>query len=156
MRRSLAKTTTLSPFIDFMKGRDMLGKTCPPASPIKGNQMNFSFKPVLIGWVTLLCQVPLQIFLTIWSGGFFGGMSMAAGLFPKNSHDPFIIFGSLAFIACPLILYFGKKWNYDQTECRFFEDRIEFEEGFFTINKKVIKYRDIKETTLRKGVFQRL
>ena len=49
----------------------------------------------------------------------------------------------------------SKKFNYQKTEYRFFEDRLEFEEGFFTINKKVIRYKDIKEVTLRRGVLQR-
>ena len=56
----------------------------------------------------------------------------------------------------PAIAYFGKKLNYSRTEYRFFHNRLEFEEGFFSINKKVIKYRDVKEVTLRKGIFQRI
>jgi hypothetical protein len=39
---------------------------------------------------------------------------------------------------------------------RFYDDRLEFDEGFFTLNKKVIKFRDVKETTLRQGVLQRI
>jgi membrane protein YdbS with pleckstrin-like domain len=53
------------------------------------------------------------------------------------------------------VAYFGKKLNYSRTEYRFFADRLEFEEGFFSINKKVIKFRDVKEVTLRKGFLQR-
>jgi uncharacterized membrane protein YdbT with pleckstrin-like domain len=49
-----------------------------------------------------------------------------------------------------------KKLNYAKTEYKFFEDRLEFEEGFFTINKKAIRYKDVKEVTLRKGIFQRI
>ena len=67
-----------------------------------------------------------------------------------------LFFGILAFIGIPAVAYFGKKLNYARTEYGFFEDRLEFEEGFFTINKKVIKYSNIKEITLRKGVFQRM
>ena len=52
--------------------------------------------------------------------------------------------------------YFGKKLNYARTEYKFLEDRLEFEEGFFTINEKVIKFKDITEVTLRKGIFQRI
>ena len=32
---------------------------------------------------------------------------------------------------------------------------MEFEEGFFSRNRKVIKYRDVKEVTLREGILQR-
>lgn len=116
--------------------------------------MQFSLKPVFVGWITLLVQLPLQLFLTFWAGGFVGGMT--ENLFPKDSHTSFILFGALAFITVPVIAYFGKKLNYSRTEYRFYDDRLEFDEGFFTQNKKVIYYRDVKETTLRKGILQRI
>src|SRR5262249_4036905 len=46
--------------------------------------------------------------------------------------------------------------NYGRTEYRFFDDRVEFEEGFFTVNRKVIRFRDVREVTLRKGILQRI
>jgi uncharacterized membrane protein YdbT with pleckstrin-like domain len=114
----------------------------------------FSLKPIFIGWIALLVQLPFQLFFTFWSGGFFGGMSSTFLGF--HSRTPFIIFGALAFVAVPAVAYFGKKLNYMRTEYRFYEDRLEFEEGFFTLNKKVIKFRDIKEVTLRRGILQRI
>jgi uncharacterized membrane protein YdbT with pleckstrin-like domain len=114
----------------------------------------FSARPVFIGWITLLVQSPLQLFLTFWAGGFFGSLSQA--FFQAGSRAPFIVFGALAFFGIPIVAYFGKKLNYSRTEYRFFGDRLEFEEGFFSINKKVINFRDVKEVTLRKGIFQRL
>src|SRR5438477_6154832 len=114
----------------------------------------FSLKPIFVGWITLLVQLPLQLFLTLWSGGFFGGF--ASFLFPSGSRTPFVVFGALAFFGVPAVAYFGKKLNYSRTEYRFYADRLEFEEGFFSINKKVIKFRDIKEVTLRKGILQRI
>jgi membrane protein YdbS with pleckstrin-like domain len=117
--------------------------------------MNFSLKPVFIGWITLLQQLPLQLFFTVWCGGFFGGMGKSFGFFPKDSDTPFIFFGALAFFGIPIAVYVIKKLNYARTEYKFFDEHLEFEEGFFTINKKVIKYKDIKEVTLRKGILQR-
>ena len=114
----------------------------------------FTVRPVFIGWITLLVQLPLQLFFTIWAGAFFGGMIQATGL--RGSQAPFIIFGAMAFFGVPIVSYFGKKLNYGRTEYRFYTDRLEFEEGFFSINKKVIRFRDIKEVTLRKGIFQRI
>ena len=118
--------------------------------------VRLSVKPVFIGWITLLMQLPLQLFFTVWAGGFFGGMGTAAGLFPKNSWTASYAIGAIVFVAMPIVAYVGKKLNYSRTEYRFYADRLEFEEGFFSINKKVIKYRDVKETTLRKGVLQRI
>lgn len=126
--------------------------------------MTFSLKPVFVGWIHLLAQLPLQLFLTIWSALFFGGLaSVALSWFadgledgPTFSFGTFAVFGLVAFIALPAIYYFGRKLNYARTEYRFFDDRLEFEEGFLTINKKVIRYSDVKEVALRMGVLQRI
>lgn len=116
----------------------------------------FAVRPVFIGWITLLTQLPFQLFFTLWAGGFLGGVATSLRLFPKDSWVPFIFFGALAFFGLPVVAYFGKKLNYSRTEYRFYSDRLEFDEGFFSINKKVIKFRDVKEVTLRKGIFQRI
>ena len=115
---------------------------------------DYSLRPVFIGWIAFLVQLPFQLFFTVWSGGFFGGF--ATTLIGLHGRWPFYFFGALGFIAVPLVAFFGKKLNYARTEYNFFSDRLEFEEGFFTISRKVIKFRDVKEITLRKGLFQRI
>jgi membrane protein YdbS with pleckstrin-like domain len=121
-----------------------------PAGVVK-----LSVKPVFIGWIALLTQLPLQLFFTVWAGGFFGGMGTSIGLFPRNSWSAAYVIGGIVFFAIPIVAYVGKKLNYSRTEYRFYSDRLEFDEGFFSVNKKVIKFRDVKETTLRKGILQR-
>ena len=123
---------------------------------LASEQTMLSVRPVFIGWIALLIQLPLQLFFTIWCGAFFGGMIQATGLFARGSPLPFYIFGAIGFFGVPAVAYLGKKLNYSRTEYRFFGDRLEFEEGFFSINEKVIKYRDVKEVTLHKGMFQRI
>jgi uncharacterized membrane protein YdbT with pleckstrin-like domain len=120
-----------------------------PAGVVK-----LSVRPVFVGWITLLMQIPLQLFFTLWCGGFFGGMGASIGLFSKDFSASYVI-GAITFVVIPIVAYVGKKLNYSRTEYRFYDDRLEFDEGFFSLNKKVIKYRDIKETTLRKGILQR-
>ena len=115
--------------------------------------MRFSIRPVFIGLLTLLTQVPLQLFFTAWAGLFFGGMTSA--FFPHSFGSPFIFFGGLAFFGIPLVTYIGKKLNYARTEYKFSDDRLEFEEGFFSLNRKVILLKDVREVTLRKGFLQR-
>jgi membrane protein YdbS with pleckstrin-like domain len=117
--------------------------------------VRLSIKPVFVGWITLLTQVPLQLFFTVWAALFFGGIITSTGLFPKASWLPFYVIGAVAFFGIPIVAYVGKKLNYGRTEYRFYDSRLEFDEGFFSINKKVIKFRDVKETTLRKGILQR-
>ena len=116
----------------------------------------FSVRPVFIGWIALLYQLPFQLFFTVWSGAFFGGLISSLHIFPRNSWGPFAFFGGLEFFGVPLVTYFGKKLNYSRTEYKFLNDQLEFEEGFFNINEKVIKFKDIREVTLRKGFFQRM
>jgi uncharacterized membrane protein YdbT with pleckstrin-like domain len=117
--------------------------------------ITLSIRPVFVGWVTLLIQLPLQLFFTLWSGVFFGAMLQNTSLVARGSNASFIVFGAVAFFGFPLVAYFGKKLNYSRTEYRFFTDRLEFEEGFFSINKKVIRFHDVNEVTLHKGFFQR-
>jgi uncharacterized membrane protein YdbT with pleckstrin-like domain len=115
--------------------------------------MRFSLKPVFVGWLVLIGQLPAQLFLTLWAALFFGGMTSA--FFARNSWTPQLFFGALFFFGLPLISYVGKKLNYARTEYKFSDDRLEFEEGFFSLNKKVIMLKDVREVTLRRGFFQR-
>jgi len=116
----------------------------------------FSVRPVFIGWIVLLCQLPIQLFLTFWSAFFFGSLVSSFHFFPRNSPVPFVLFGAVAFFGVPVVMYYGKKLNYARTVYKFTEDQLEFEEGFFTINEKIIKFKDVAEVTLRKNIFQRL
>jgi uncharacterized membrane protein YdbT with pleckstrin-like domain len=116
----------------------------------------FSLRPVFVGWITLLTQLPFQLFLTFWAAMFFGGISMALGFFARNSQAPFVIFGAIVFIGVPVVAYVGKRLNYARTEYRFEPDRLEFEEGFFSRNRKVLRLRDVREVTLHKGILQRV
>jgi membrane protein YdbS with pleckstrin-like domain len=121
-----------------------------PAGAVK-----LSIRPVFVGWIKLLNQVPLQLFFTVWCGGFFGGMGAVIGIFPNDTRMASYTIGAIAFFAIPIFTYVGMKLNYSRTEYRFYSDRLEFDEGFFSINKKVVKFRDVKETSLRKGILQR-
>jgi len=114
-----------------------------------------SVRPVFVGWITLLMQLPFQIFLAVWSGGFFGVMAANLTGNTWNWLPPLIIAG-IVFVAMPIVIYTVRKLNYARTEYRFYPDRVEFDEGFFTINRKVVKFQDVKEVTLRKGVLQQL
>jgi len=116
----------------------------------------FSVRPVFVGWIALLYQLPFQLFFTLWSAAFFGGFATSLHVFPKNSPLPFVFFGAIAFLGFPLVTYYGKKLNYARTEYKFSGDKLEFEEGFFNVTEKVLRFRDVKEVTLRKNIFQRM
>lgn len=115
-------------------------------------------RSVFIPWVTMVSVLPLQLFMTVWAGGFFGGFSMigatAIGLqLPRGF--TFIFFGALAFFVVPVFTYFNKKKTYAKTKYVFYSDRLEYDEGFWTTEKKSIKYKDITEANMRRGVIQK-
>ncbi len=115
-------------------------------------------KPRFVPWVTVLSALPLQIFFTIWGGGFFGGFSMLAvkGLrLNLPGWFTFVFFGAAFFIGIPFLFYFAKKKTYAKTEYRFFRDRLEYSEGFWTVENKTIRYDKITEVSMRRGVIQR-
>ena len=109
-------------------------------------------KPVFVGSIALISRLPLQLFLTFWATLFFGGITQS--LLP-NWGVSFVLFGLLAFFGVPAVTYIGRRLNYSRTEFRFFDDHVEFDEGFFTLNRKVVAYHNIREVTLRRGVLQR-
>ena len=110
-------------------------------------------RPKFVGRIVLLTQLPTQLFMTFWAGAFLGGMTRS--FLGIQGQAPFRFFGLLAFCVIPCVAYIGKKLNYSQTSYSFFEDRIEFEEGYFSRNRKVVMYRDVLEVSLRRGVLQR-
>ncbi len=58
-------------------------------------------RPVFIAWVTMLSVLPIQLFMTVWAGGFFGGFGMF-GIKALGLNLPpwftFVFFGALAFL----------------------------------------------------------
>lgn len=116
----------------------------------------FTLKPVFALVPSLALQFPVQIFFSVWLGTMLGGfVPLLMPDFKEFSFYPSLVIGSIAFVLTPFVVCFIKKANYGKTEYRFYDDHLEFEEGFLTINKKVVKYKDIKEVTLRRGVLQR-
>lgn len=123
-----------------------------------GSEKIFSLRPVFIPWVTALSALPLQIFFTIWGGMFFGGFStVAIQIFhikiPKAS--PFIFFAALFFFGIPFLAYYSKKKTYAKTVYTFYDDHLEYFEGFWTVEKKSIKYDRIAEVSMVEGIIQK-
>ncbi len=58
------------------------------------------------------------------------------------------------FLGIPLLTYWAKARTYALTEYRFFPSKLDYYEGFFTVEEKTIDYRNVTEVNLRKGIFQ--
>jgi membrane protein YdbS with pleckstrin-like domain len=121
------------------------------------DQPQLVVKPVFVPWVTLLSVLPLQILFGIWGAGFFGGFGMFAirgtGI-PLPSWFAFAVFGLLFFFGIPILACTAKKRTYAKTEYRFYSDRLEYAEGFWTAENKTISYSSVTEASLRRGVIQ--
>jgi membrane protein YdbS with pleckstrin-like domain len=125
-------------------------------------QPTMALRPRFIGWTTIVSVIPIQLFMTVWAGGFCGGFSSFAmkplqrltGVSWPMQYQ-FIFFGLLAFFGIPFLTYFSKWRQYKKMEYRFYPDRLEYYVGFIQIEQKTILYRNIQEIDLKKGPFQR-
>ena len=125
----------------------------PSSAPV------MTLKPRFIPWLSVLSALPIQIFLTVWGAFFFGGfatvgMSFLPAEVPKWA--PFVGAGLLFFLGIPLLAYVNKQKTYARTEFRFYPNKLDYFEGFFTTEEKSIDYDNITEVNLRKGVFQKM
>lgn len=112
------------------------------------------FKPTLI----LMTVFPFQLFASIWGAFFFGGLLSPVFRTLYATESPFeiqFICGIILFITIPAVYYYVTKKNYSKSWYRFYPDKLEFYEGFFVIQEKTIKYKNITELNLRRGFLQR-
>jgi len=127
--------------------------------PVKDpNELLLTLRPVFIPWVAVFSILPLQLFFTVCGAGFLGGFSLflvKALKLPLPNWFTFVFFGALFFFGIPILAYISQKRTYAQTEYKFYRDRLEYSEGFWTAEQKIIKYKNITETYLRKGIIQR-
>lgn len=117
-----------------------------------------TLKPVFIPWLTVASVLPLQLFMAVWGGGFFGGFGMfgvKALNLPLPPWFTFVFFTFLFFFGIPILAYASRKKTYAETEYKFYPDRLEYAEGFWTAENKTINYKSITEANLRRGIIQR-
>lgn len=110
-------------------------------------------KPVYNQKIALMLQLFIQIFLTIWCTAMIG--SIIAGIINTESLIPHFLVAVLVFFSIPYMLCKWQKNNYAKTEYRIYQDKLEYEGGYFTINRKEIFLDKVKEITLRKGILQK-
>jgi len=115
-------------------------------------------QPTFVPALTILSIMPFHLFMTLWGAMFFGGFA-TAGLgsfmdFPKWL--PFVVAGSIFFFGIPLVAYLTKLKTYAKTKYTFYASKLEYYEGFFTVEEKTIDYANVTEVNLRKGIFQKM
>ncbi len=119
---------------------------------------------------------PTLYFMTIWGTGFFGGilggflqnvdfikkfvLSLPFSEIINNEAISFVFFGVLVFflifVVTPIFIFFYTKMMYKKTVYTIYKDKIEYVEGFLSIEKKSITLKRILEVHLRKGFIQKM
>ena len=127
------------------------------SEPVEDAEPTVVLRPVYVPALTFAQMLPLQIFFTIWGGGFFGGFSLVALQFidlPIPKWLPFVGFGLAFFVGIPALVMGTARRSTEQTEYRFFRHKLEYYEGFFNVEQKSIALADVTEVSLTKGVLQ--
>jgi membrane protein YdbS with pleckstrin-like domain len=106
--------------------------------------------------------MPLAIFL-----GLFGGIGTLMGTLIASGQPTvggtvdttatmFFAVGTFGFFLLGAIIYIWyRKTTVNHIEYRIFPNRIEYFEGLFTVEQKTVKFVDVSEIYLRKGVLQK-
>jgi len=115
-------------------------------------------RPTFVPRAALLSALPLQVFLTIWGGGFFGGFSQLVidGFdLPIARWVPFPVFGALFFFGIAFFFYKAQRRSYEMTEFRFTRFKLDYFEGFLTVEEKTIPLANVTDVSLRRGLVQK-
>ena len=129
-----------------------------PFETTKDGEKYQILKPKLIFWIVVLTSMIGSLFISIWSTLFIGGifLGVASAFFGlKLTFAKFAIFGVGFYVISNVLLIWGSYAKAGKMEYRFFGYKIEYYEGFFTVEKKVIYYDRITNISLRKGIFEK-
>jgi hypothetical protein len=116
-------------------------------------------KPRMVGWVVLARYIPLQINLTVMGAVIFGLLAVGYHIWAGtlvHPIRPFLFFGAFFFLLVPLLIYIAYRKTINAVRYEFYRDRLEYYDGFWTIQHKVLYYKHITEITLRRNMIQRL
>lgn len=116
-------------------------------------------KPVLIIWLVVARYFVFQLNLT-FVGGAFGGVAIFIHRIIEGNPDftwqPFAYSALFFFISVPIVAVFIHKRTYDMTRYVFYHDHLEYYEGFWQVDRKIVNYRSITEVDMHQGVIQRV
>ncbi|MCT4612667.1 MAG: zinc-ribbon domain-containing protein [Clostridia bacterium] len=67
----------------------------------------------------------------------------------------FALYGIIFFAMSTASKYYLEKNTLEKTEYRFFKNKLEYFEGFSTMEQKIVKYRNVTEIYMRRSVLQK-
>ncbi|MHA1398410.1 MAG: PH domain-containing protein [Candidatus Heimdallarchaeaceae archaeon] len=115
-------------------------------------------KPTFVLWGNIGGLIIITLFLTLWCAGFFG--MIISSIIAAVSDDfgfnfiPIIVIAILTFFGFPIFYKYTKKKAYSKTEYRIYSDRIDYYEGFFTINRKTVLFSNVTQVSMSERLYQ--
>lgn len=128
------------------------------------DQLLYSYKPTFHSGYMVKKLIPLFLFFSFF---FSILVTIVRGIllidndpFSSGYDHPFrvgnIFWGLfLSFIVCIVVGYPVMKKRYENANFLFYQDRMEYIDGYFNFNKKQIYYKNILEISMSQNVFQR-
>jgi membrane protein YdbS with pleckstrin-like domain len=116
-------------------------------------------KPFFTPLNIFVSVIPLQLFFTLWGAVVFGIAGFFAIQYLELDVNPWtvaLVLGCLFFVFTPVIAMYVLIQRYARTEYRFFADRLDYREGFYSTEEKSIGYEHIIEVSLVRGFWKRL
>jgi membrane protein YdbS with pleckstrin-like domain len=116
-------------------------------------------KPFFTPLNIFVSVIPLQLFFTLWGAAVFGIAGFFVIQYFELGVDPWtvaLVFGCLFFVFTPVIAMYMLTQRYARAEYRFFADRLDYREGFYSTEEKSIGYKHIIEVNLVRSFWKRL
>ena len=144
-------------------GKEKQCSVCGKVANVKSHEQQVKpiavLKPVLIIWLVIVRYLVVQINMTFVGGALGGVIIFVHHLFyaaPVVSWQPFFYSALFFFCAVPTVAIFIHKRTYDLTRYVFFSEDLEYYEGFWNVERKIINYQNITEVELKESFIQRL
>jgi len=138
-------------------------KVSKPSKPPTSNEPTLVVKPSFTTIPSLVNGLFASVFLA-----FLAGIPLASILFWVNGFFQLKLFQQsfsfsniigvvvALFLISIVVMFFMKKRTYDKTEYRFFDNRLEYTEGFLDSEAHSIKYNQITNTAVKRSMVQQV
>lgn len=126
----------------------------------EADEPRLTLKPVFVPWVVMATAGQRGTGLAVLAG-------LGVVMSPRNVLTDVlgwsipnwlagVFMGAACFLVIAIVTYVIRKRTYGETNYRFYPDRLEYVEGFWTAEQKSVPYDRITEVNLRRGLIQRM
>ncbi|NQU17653.1 MAG: PH domain-containing protein [Candidatus Saganbacteria bacterium] len=128
------------------------GAAAPAAKPVvESKDPVLVLKPKFVLMLALLSNLAMVFYVPFVAAIFVVAFIEGSHILLVAGLVVLVVFGIIA--AFPIVI---KKITYGKTSYRFYNTRLDYFEGFWTVEEKTIDYRKVTEVNLRKGFIQKM